>query len=312
MLRSGLAGAAQPAASKVLRGSWNAAAAKGGVLVPVVLNLGLRRAARRLWAIAETAILPTLPLRLDASTLVPRCAMTLIYRGRNSGIVEKLVEQANAAKIRVLLWALDDVTDSLAPYTFGQGRGSRSVLQTRLVQACGLGDDEYLVMSDDDVGFVVGGFSQFLKITVEAGFMVSQPAHIRDSHYNFAFTCGQACLTARSTHFVEIGPMVAIHPAFRDRVFPMRAELGMGWGAEVEWHSALRPGEHFGIIDAVRMRHCNPAGVDYDTAIERARLEQILTAAGFHQSEDMCKIIEPWFRWRRWKGSHGPDQRGRN
>lgn len=186
---------------------------------------------------------------------------------------------------------------SLAEHTVGSGPGLRSALHTRLVQEGALARDEYLVMCDDDAAFVVGGLRDFLQIAVEGGFMVSQPAHLRDSYYTSPFTCGRPQLTARATGFVEIGPLVVIHPAFRDRVFPMREDLGMGWGAEVQWHSALRNGEHFGIVDAVRIRHCGPIGTDYDTGAERIRLNQALRAAGFRDSREMCTTLKRWYRW---------------
>ncbi len=265
----------------------------------IVLNIGLRRAARRGLAKAEATLLRHLPARRNTAMVVPPGAVTLVYRSRNTGFAEVLVRQARAAGLRVYLWGLDGVAAPLAADTIGHGPGLRSVLHTRLVEAAGLADSDYLVVCDDDVEFAVGGFKELLQIAAEGGFMVCQPAHVRDSHYSFAFTRGRFSLTARRTHFVEIGPMVVIHPAFRGRVFPMRAALGMGWGAEVEWHSALRPGEYLGIVDAVQVRHRGEIGVEYDTAAEQARLDMILREAGFERSLDMCAVIEPWYRWRR-------------
>ena len=265
----------------------------------IVLNWGLRKLPRRLGAKVAAGVLPFLPQGGDSAAPVPDTVMILIYRLRNAGYVEQLVRQAQCANTRVLLWGLDGVAPSLAQLTVGAGPGTRSHLLTKLVEQARLAPSDYLLVCDDDAVFAVGGLRDFLQIAVKAQFMVSQPAHTLDSHYNFAFTCGRPHLIARTTHFVEIGPVVLIHPAFRTRVFPMRDDLGMGWGAEVEWHSALSAGEFFGIVDAVLIRHCSPAGVDYNTEVEARRLAQFLLAAGYKTSEDMCKTIGRWYRWGR-------------
>jgi hypothetical protein len=265
--------------------------------VAIVLNLGLRRVARHLAGYVERQALPHLPVRRDKSIIVPPVTMSLIYRNRNLRLVENLVTEAQNLNARLLLWGLDGIAPSLADYTIGSGPGLRGALHTRLIQEGRVASDDYIIMCDDDVEFSVGGLRDFVQIAVEAGFMVSQPAHLRSSHYTFSFTCGRPHLTARATNFVEIGPIVLIHSAFRDRVFPMSDDLGMGWGTETLWYLARRPGERFGIVDAVRIRHCNPMGLDYDTGPERDRLNRILEEAGFQSIHEMCTTTGRWYRW---------------
>ena len=224
--------------------------------------------------------------------------MLLIYRQRNAPLVEKLASEAASTGLRVLLWGLDGACPSLAGWTVGDGPGARNVLLSRLFDLAAPNPNEYVLIADDDIEFAVGGLAQFVALAHHAGFMLAQPTHTLDSHYSFRFTCGRPHLLARSTLFVEIGPMVLVHPAFRGRVFPLHAHLGMGWAEAVYWHKARAPGERFGMIDAVRVRHLSPVGLDYDTMLEQGQLDQTLEEEGVPDLLQMLRTVDRWFRWR--------------
>ncbi len=228
--------------------------------------------------------------------------MLLVYRRRNAHLVKQLATEAASIGMRVLLWGLDGTCPSLANWTVGDGPGARNVLLSRLFNLAAPDSNEYVLIADDDIEFAVGGLARFLVLAHQAGFMLAQPTHMLDSHYSFRFTCGQPHLLARSTLFVEIGPMVLVHPAFRGRVFPLHAHLEMGWAEAVYWHKARARDERFGMIDAIRIRHLSPVGLDYDKMLEQRQLDQTLDEEGVPTIHHMLCTVDRWFRWQ----AHAP------
>jgi len=78
---------------------------------------------------------------------------------------------------------------------------------------------------------------------------------------------------ARRTGFVEIGPLFVVDPAWRDRLFPLPAGIGMGWALQADFMALGAAGCEVGIIDHYRMIHLDKASGAYDADEERSRLE---------------------------------------
>jgi hypothetical protein len=100
---------------------------------------------------------------------------------------------------------------------------------------------------------------------------------------------------ARLTRFVEIGPMVVIAPAIRDRVFPLDEGLGMGWGLEFRW--ALLSDERFrlGVLDCVVMVHDGPIGATYDG--DDQLVAELADEAGGYSA--VTRTLAYWRPWQR-------------
>lgn len=261
---------------------------------------GLRMRRRRLFARLETPLVRCLPTR-QAPTGQRRgsSALLCIYRARNTEVVLRLVAEAEAAGARCGLWALDEQIPQLADRTLGSGPGSRPELLTRLARLTQAHHADYTIICDDDFEFVVGDFGALLDTAAAAEFVLAQPSHTRDSITSYTFGWGRLPLVARSTDIVEIGPVVLVRKDFFGRVFPMSSS-GMGWGTEVLWHAARRAQEHFGIVDAVRIRHLGAIAADYAASeAEQTRLREVLDAHGLSDTTDLNRTRGRWFRWQR-------------
>ncbi len=261
------------------------------------LNLGLKRGVRKILATIELGFLWMVRAPIPSTYNHPDVVLLLIYRHRNRQHVERLLRQLGPFKVRLHLWALDDVASALAPSTVGRGPGQRNDLLNELYRAAAVQPHEFMMISDDDVEFPLNDVGRFIFFATQGGFMISQPAHLLDSFYSFGFTCVRPHLLARATKFVEIGPVVLIHPLFQGRIFPMRSDFKMGWASTIEWHQSLQDTESFGIVDAVGVRHCSQVGLDYDTDRERLLLNRVLLQAGINTVDDILFTVSRWYRW---------------
>lgn len=249
---------------------------------------------RRLAALALDA---ADPLRLAARLplAVPNATLLLIYRERNTAIVDALVRQATAAGMEARLWALDRAAPALDSYTIGTGSGSRFGLINLLAQD--VPSERWLIVSDDDVKFGRGGLRAFLSLAARLRLQLAQPAHaIRGSYYFHRITGRHALRVGRETTFVEIGPVLAISPDARRMVLPFPDE-GMGWGTELLWYDLYRSGKlRLGIIDSTPIKHLAPAGTDYDRSGEDARQEAMFAERGITGYKDVQHNVRSLYR----------------
>jgi hypothetical protein len=228
-----------------------------------------------------------------------------VYRTRNHHLVERLVGPCVARGASVALWALDDVAAPLAHSTVGTGSGSRFALLNEIVRRHPPQPDHYLVVIDDDI-VLPAGLPRFLTITARAGLGLAMPGHLPYSHYSHAITRRRRWAVARVTTYVEIGPVLAISPRWRDQIVPFPEDVGLGWGTEFAWSRLAANGCRLGIVDAAPLLHTVRAGRDYDRRAEMARLEQALRNHGVpdvgttrEQVDSLQQVIATWPRWRR-------------
>lgn len=260
---------------------------------------GLRMLRRRVAAWLERPLARALPARGGATPPAGVTSVLLcIYRARNADAVRRLVHDAESGGTRCALWALDELIPDLAPSTLGTGPGARPELLSRLALLADARATDYTVLCDDDLEFRVGCLAELLARVHAGGFVLAQPSHTRDSLTSYSFGWGRLPLVARSTEMVEIGPVVVVRKDFHDRVFPMPAHTGMGWGTEVLWHAARRLGERFAIVDVVRIRHLGAIAADYATSEEEQhRLEAVLAEHGLSDTTDLARTTGRWYRW---------------
>jgi len=222
-------------------------------------------------------------------------AVVGVYRRANAANVIRILDTAMPAVVK--LWALDSIEPRLARSTLGTGPGPRSTLLNRLVASL---SDEFagvVVILDDDVAFTTGTLECAVHVAREAGFGLAQPAHDAASFRSHPLTEARPLCIARTTTFVEIGPVVIVAPEWRHRIFPIPHPDGMGIGLDAEWSELSDEGCRLGIIDAIRVRHLVPPGSAYDMTGELASFRRTVdTKGGYDQA---LRTVSTWWCWQR-------------
>ena len=153
------------------------------------------------------------------------------------------------------------------------GRGKFENLN-RLLAGRDLERFDWLLVLDDDVTLPRGFLDEFLHACDQYGLRIAQPAHRHHSHAAWAVTRRHPGVTARTTNFVEIGPVTAFHRDTFETLLPF-PDLRMGWGLDAHWAALAR--EHswpIGIVDATPVGHIlRPAAATYprEQAVDEAR-----------------------------------------
>ena len=114
---------------------------------------------------------------------------------------------------------------------------------------------DWTIVVDDDVVFPDAFLDRFLGICEAFALDLAQPAQTLRSHSAWKVTRRRPAALARSTRFVEIGPVTAFRrePAAELLPFP---ELRFGWGLDLHWAAlSLERGWRLGVVDAVPVRH---------------------------------------------------------
>ncbi len=228
-----------------------------------------------------------------------RAAVFSVYRQRNASVLERLLEAPLAAGWPVALWALDEPAASLETWTHGHGAGTKFELVNGLAAELSLEPDDWVVVADDDAVFVRGSLVSFAETAAAAGLGLAQTAHALRSNISHRITWRRPFSNARLTTFVEIGPIFAVHPGWRDRVLPFPDGIGMGWGLELDWMDLRADGCRLGIVDATPVRHLAPFAAAYSPDEEVAKLERLLEERGAPGWGDLRRTLATWRPWRR-------------
>ena len=221
-----------------------------------------------------------------------------IYSQRNADRVSRVVEPALRAGWDVALRALDAPSSALERVTLAQGPGLRLANLNGLVERVG-GGPRWTVLCDDDVQFVRGDVVDLVAEAEAAGFGLSQPAHAAGSHVSHPHTRAARLSRARSVPYVEAGPVSVIAPAWSERVLPLPAWRGMGWGLELEWMDLQAEGCVLGVVDRVTYLHLDPVGRTYDEVAERDRMATDLAERGIDDLTRRQVTLATWRPWQR-------------
>lgn len=245
-----------------------------------VLRRGAGRARRRL--LQGLQVIDPIRLTLPAVAPDARIALACVYRARNADVVRALLATLPPTAT-VRLWSLDgEVPADLAHVTKGQGPGLRFTLLNRLVaDVPARARRDGLILSDDDLRFLVGDVGGLVAAAQRASLDLYQPAHSALSYANWAFVRRRALTYARQTDFVEQGPIIGLSAQAQAALLPLPEDLGMAWGVEVRWWAAaLRHGLRQGIVDAVAIQHLAPTAQGYDRAAQERTLDNELRNMG--------------------------------
>lgn len=259
--------------------------------------------------------------RLEPSRLVlrarlpagpcPPLGVVSVYRAHNARVLGRLIDQL-AAPARIACWALDEPAEPLTWCTVGTGGGLRLPLLNRALEALGLSADAWLVLADDDVVMRSGSVADLVRAAGQLGFDVAQPSHGAGSTHSWPLHAHRRLTLARSTRFVETGPLLVMSPRARAVCLPLPEELGMGWGSEIRWATRLEL--RTGIVDAVTMVHTgrvagayDASGLDASGGVDGRRRIQ---AAGYVDLEDLQREDGRWRAWQRRPAWAAPTARG--
>lgn len=263
--------------------------------------VGARTAARSLVGSALQRALPfdrLLRARTASVRELPPVVLALVYRSRNAATVHALLEGAGLP-LTVALWALDEVAPQLAAQTVGCGPGGRFALLERAVSASGAGAGSWLVLADDDVHLSRGSLADLVRAALFVGFDVTQPAHGKGSTHFWALNRHRPLTYARSTRFVETGPLLLMSPRARAACLPLPPEFAMGIGSEAVWGG--RPELRTGVVDAVTMVHTGTVGGAYDAPAEWDRtaptVRSLLRDVGAETVQDLQRVDGAWRLW---------------
>ena len=133
---------------------------------------------------------------------------------------------------------------------------------------------DWVWMVDDDVVLPAGYTDDFVATCALGGLKIAMPAHRALSYSSFPVTRRQSGALARTTNFVEVGPIAAFHRDTFDTLLPLPS-LRYGWGLDLSWGViAMRMGWPIGVVDATPLRHTSPIGIGYDVqaAVDEAEV----------------------------------------
>jgi hypothetical protein len=235
-----------------------------------------------------------------------------VYRQRNAAVLQRLLAPALDAGWVAHLWALDERSPPLDRLTAGVGPGTKFELVNRLVEEAPPQPGAHVVVTDDDARFVRGNLVAFVAKAAAAGLGLAQPAHVLWSNISHRITWMRPFSSARLTTFVEIGPIFAVAPAWRDRVLPFPDDVGMGWGLELQWMDLREDGCRLGIVDATPIRHLSRFATAYEPDGEIAKLTRLLEERGAPGWQGLRKTLATWRPWRSrapWLGQEGASSR---
>jgi hypothetical protein len=142
----------------------------------------------------------------------------------------------------------------------------------RLLDATTPDQFDWLLVIDDDVVLPSRFLEVFLIAAEHFGLRIVQPAHCLVSHASWDVTRRSPFAIARTTNFVEIGPVTALHRHAIQALTPFPTD-GMGYGLDFEWAGTARKHSWpIGVVDATPIVHLLPAGSTYsmsDAAVAR-------------------------------------------
>ena len=243
--------------------------------------------------------------RRPTANIIVTCA----YRSKYADLVQAMIT-GSPAPARWILWAVDDVDPRLKDLTVGQGRGPKLELHQEMF-AKGLHDDKpspvpnerpYWAIADDDLRLRRRTFTDLAAAAAIAELDVFAPSHSWVSHWSHLVTLQRPLSLVRSTHFVEIGPILVLSPKAQDLLLPFPAGMPGDWGLEAYWSSLHRPELRCGLVDAITMDHLVPMGRHYDSAAAWKHAQEWVKSLGIEDfAADQRAMTVTLGTWRPWK-----------
>ncbi|MEA2126664.1 MAG: hypothetical protein QOI80_3446 [Solirubrobacteraceae bacterium] len=228
----------------------------------------------------------TVPMRLAlraAARKGPRRRVLAICVARPAGAARV------AAARRELERSRHDVEIELVTPAPGAGRWQNLAPLLAGVQA------DWVLVFDDDVVLPHGFLDAFLLCAERLELRLAQPAHAYRSHAAWPVTRRRPGVAARTTRFVEQGPVLALDAVAAGALLPP-PPLQMGWGLDNHWSAlAAEAGWPIGIVDATPVRHVKPVAGDYPHAAAIAEAEAFLRDRPYVRRSEATTVRA--YRW---------------
>ncbi len=205
-----------------------------------------------------------------------RVLVLSIYRpgSRLPSTLESL--RSSRHDVQLVLGATAEPDPALAADTALSGlTGGKFENLNRLLSAAPAGGElDWTIVVDDDIALPHHFLDRFVAVCERLRLDLAQPAQTMRSHAAWRVTRRRPLSLARSTEYVEIGPLTAFSRRAAAELLPF-PELRFGWGLDNHWAALARErGWRLGIVDALPVRHeFQPVATTYThaEAIEEGR-----------------------------------------
>ena len=156
-----------------------------------------------------------------------------------------------------------------------------------------LADYDWLIITDDDIDLPADFLDTYISIAEEANLAISQPAHRFRSYASYPMTRRRFGSLARSTRFVEIGPLTMLRSDTFATLIPF-PDTRWCWGLDVVWSElAQRSGWTMGIVDGAPVGHLKPIAASYDSSEAVAEGRALLQRFGVTSSHTDVLVTAP-------------------
>jgi hypothetical protein len=245
-----------------------------------------------------------LPVRLERAARAGSSSVHVIglYGAECGESIARAVSELQRSRrpVTVALGALDECAPALERETILtglRGRGKFENLNALLSQAP-LGDADWLIVIDDDVGLPRGFLDRFLFVCERLGLQLAQPALTHTSHAAWRVFRRRRWSVARTTHMVEIGPLTAFSAPVAEHLLPF-PQLRMGWGLDAHWGAlAEEHGWRVGVVDATPIRHSSRVTASaYDREEALAELQGFLGTRPWIDRKTANSVIQTHSTW---------------
>ncbi len=148
--------------------------------------------------------------------------------------------------------------ETLAPLTVKRQRSrvAKFVLLNELLGSVDLDRYEYVLVCDDDISLPHEFLDRYLALAEWHDLALAQPARTHGSYTDNWIVERLDGLDARTTRFVEIGPLFSMRRDAARLLLPFDQTSPMGWGYDFVWPLVLeRAGLRMGIVDATPVAH---------------------------------------------------------
>lgn len=203
-----------------------------------------------------------------------------------SNNVEHLVEnfkQTNIHSIKQLWIAIGEnkVPEFMLPYTYKHLKNKTpkfELLNKIFNELENLDYYDYIIISDDDIVIHKDFIDVYIDIVDKYKLRIAQPARAEHSYNVHKIVLENKSLLARTTNFVEIGPIFSFHKSVYSHVIPFPENSEMGWGLDYIWpKTAENNNFSIGIVDLVPVDHSyRPQSKTYSNDINKKLMQELL------------------------------------
>ena len=233
-----------------------------------------------------------------AAAAPPRDVLVLGVYGEDAADLGAAVTELRRSRHRVRLafGAMGEPDPRLATMTVAEGLTGGKFANLNAIRSRVRAQADWTLIVDDDVVLGPAFLDRLLAAAEALRLDLAQPAQTWASDAAWPVTRRRACL-ARSTRFVEIGPVCLLRETVAEALTPF-SEQGMGWGLCLHWAAlAAARGWRLGIVDAVPVRHeRRPTASAYSEreALDAAR--EFLAANDHIDREAAGEVLERYAR----------------